>query len=194
VFFLFGLFVYYFFNPYSLIYGCGSAERVLEGSGVSVAPPSRRSGRLRAASPKQQPSQASRQRCDTEEDGPVSEEDETSPKSRSRSPDVQPRHWDCKSSPIQKETLASRGRSGSHTHPSNDEGIFIIIIQYFMYICINIYSLVDRTSVSQGRQKERGTPVVNPQVSTPSLHQHDQGIIIELPIFPVLKYIRYCDG
>lgn len=182
-----GLFLFYFLNPYLLIYVCDSAERLLEGSGVGVAPPSRRSGRLRPASPKQQPSQASRQRRDTEEDGSASEEDEASPKSRSHSPDVQPRHRGRKSSPIQKETLASRGRSGSHTHPSNDEGIFIIFIKHFMYICIDICSLV-HNSVSRGRQKERGTPVVNPQVNTP-LRQHDQGIIIELLIFPVLIYI-----
>ena len=60
---------------------------MLKGSGVSVTPPSRRSGWLHPASPKQQPSLASRQHRDTEEDDPVSE-DEASPKSRSRSPDV----------------------------------------------------------------------------------------------------------
>jgi hypothetical protein len=91
---------------------CGRAEKVLEGTGVSVAPPSHRSGRLRPVSPKQQPSLASRQRRDTDEDDSVSE-DEVNPKSRSRSPDVQPRHQARKSSPIQEETLASHGRSGS---------------------------------------------------------------------------------
>ena len=165
---------------------------MLEGSEVSVAPPSRRSGRLHPASPKQQPSLASRQRRDTEEDDPVSE-DEASPKSWSCSPDVRPRHRDGKSPPIQEETLASRGHTGSRTHPSNDEGIFFIIIKYFMYICINIHSLVDHNSISQGRQKERETPVVNPQGSTP-LHQNDPGIIIELATFLVLTYIRYFDG
>ena len=166
---------------------------MLEGTGVSVAPPSGRSGRLRPVSPKQQPSLASRQRRDTEEDDSVSD-DEASPKSRSCSPNVQSRHRDRKSSPIQEENLASRGRSGSRTHPSNDEGIFIIIFKYFMYICINMHSLVDRNSVSRGRQKERGTPVVNPQVSTPSLHPNNQGIIIGLVIPLILTYIRCFDG
>lgn len=118
-------------------------------------------------------------------------------KSRSPSPDARPsrhRDQDSKSSPMQKETLASRGRSGSHTHPSNDEGIFIIIIKYFTYICINIYSLVEHTSVSRGRQKERGTPVVNPRASTPLTPQHNQGIIIQLVFFLVLIYIRHFDG
>ena len=41
---------------------------------------------------------------------------------------------------------------------------------------------------------ERGTPVVNPQVSTFSLRQGDQGIVIELVIFLVLIYIRCFDG
>jgi len=181
-------------NSYLLIYVCGRAERVLEGSGISVAPPSRRSGRLHPASPKQQPSPASRQRRDTEEDGPVSEEDEASPKSRSCSPDVRSRHQDGKSSSIHKKTSTSRGRPGSRTQPSNDEGIFIIFIKYFMYICVNKHSLVDRNSVSRGRQMERGTPVVNPQVSTFSLRQGDQGIVIELVIFLVLIYIRCFDG
>ena len=53
---------------------------MLEGTGVSVAPSSRRSGHLRPVSPKQQPSLASRQRRDTEEDDSVSD-DEASPKS-----------------------------------------------------------------------------------------------------------------
>ena len=81
-------------------------------------PPSRHSGQLHPASPKQQPSLASRQRCDTEEDDPVSE-DEASPKSQSHSPDVRPRHRDGKSPPIQEETLASCGHTGSQTHPSS---------------------------------------------------------------------------
>ena len=172
---------------------CARAEKVLEGTGVSVAPPSHHSGRLHPVSPKQQPSLPSRQHRNTDEDNSVSE-DEASPKSRSHSPDVQPRHQAHKSSPIQEETLASCGCSGSRTHPSNDEGIFIIIIKYFMYICINMHSLVDCNSVSRGRQKECGTPVVNPWVSTPSLHPNDQGNIIELAILLVLIYIRCFDG
>ena len=63
-----------------------------------------------------------------------------------------------------------------------------------MYICINKHSLVDCNSVSRGRQMECGTPVVNPQVSTSSLRQGDQGIVIELVIFLVLIYIRCFDG
>ena len=178
---------------YSLIYVCGRAEKVLEGTGVSVALSSRRSGCLRPVSPKQQSSLASRQRCNTDEDDSVSE-DEASPKSHSCSPDVQPHHRAHKSSPIQEETLASHGRSGSRTHPSNDEGIFIIIIKYFMYICINMHSLVDHNSVSRGRQKECGTSVVNPWVSTSSLRPNDQGNIIELAILLVLIYIRCFDS
>jgi len=42
------------------------------------------------------------------------------------------------------------GHPGSHTHSSNDKGIFIIIIKYFMYIRINKHLLVDCNSVSQG--------------------------------------------
>jgi hypothetical protein len=72
--------------------------------------------------------------------------------------------------------------------------VFLLLLLNILCTFALIYLLVHRTSVSRGRQKERGTPVVNPQVSMPSLHQHDQGIIIELLIFPVLIYIRYFDG
>ena len=61
-------------------------------------------------------------------------------------------------------------------------------------LCINIHSLVDYNSISQGQQKKYETPVVNPQSSTPSLCQNDQGIIIELATFLVLTYIKYFDG
>ena len=170
-------------------------------TGVSVAPPSRRSQRFAPQAP-EEPIGESRQRCETE----VSERDNNTESSAEASGDdadpkpakshvsrsQPPRCRDGKSSIIPDagdDITTSHGWcSGSRTHRSYDEGIIIIIIIY--YSIYNIFLLVDTKSTSRGRQRERSTPQGKKQ-ARPPLQNLDKGNIILFVLDLILIYSRY---
>jgi hypothetical protein len=188
-------------------------ERVLEASGLSVAPPSRRSQRLVPQAPDQGSNLESRPRRTSEaseqedDDEMKSSGDEADPKpkraakslvSRSRGRSQPSRHRDGQPLTVSdaQEDSTSHGRqSGSRTRPSYDEGIIIIIIiLYVISICINMLLLVETDGPSRGRQKERSTPKGNKQAKKVTLPHHDEGIIILFGPALVLTSSRYFYG